>query len=212
MSVERALPELHAPASLSLGPLEVHAFGALVTLAFVVFHLGFVRRARLPRGVGDLLAIAAEGSALVGLFLVLPALEGPASAVGVNATLSTLGAAPFAALGLGAACLATGTPVRAAFDHAALAFAPAMLVARTGCALAHDHLGRASESPLAVRFASGARFDLGALEWLGLLPLVAAVALARRWQPTLARRPGAAALLVVMYYALLRLALAAFAA
>ena len=143
MSVGLVLPELRAPPPLALGPIEVHAFGALVTLAFGVFHLGFVRRARLPRGTGDLLAISTEGAALLGLFLVLPALEGPASAVGVKATLSTLGAAPFAALGLGVACLATGTPVRGAFDHAALAFAPAMLVARTGCALAHDHLGRA---------------------------------------------------------------------
>ena len=211
MTLSAALPELRAPPPLAIGPIEVHAFGALVTLAFGVFHLGFVRRAQLPRGRGDLLAIAAEGSALVGLFLVLPALEGPAGAVGAGATLSTLGAAPFAAVGLGVACLATGAPVRAAFDHAALAFAPAMLVARTACALAHDHLGRASESPLAVRFASGARFDLGALEWLGLAPLVAAVALARLWQPALARRPGTTALLVLVYYALLRLALAGLA-
>lgn len=209
-----SLPELHAPPPLVLGPVQVHAFGALVVLAFVAFHFGFVRRARLPRGVADRLAIAAQGGALLGVLVVLPALSGAAGLAGqpsVEATLSTLGAAPFAALGLALACLATRTPVRPAFDHAALAFAPAMWVARTGCALAHDHLGRASESVLAVRFADGARFDLGVLEWLGLLPLVIAVMLARRGLAGLTRSPGATALLITMYYALLRAALLLFA-
>jgi len=211
LSLAVALPELSAPAALSLGPVEVHAFGALMTLAFIVFHVGFVRRSRLPRGVGDRLAIATEGAALLGLFVVLPALTGAAARVGAQATLSTLGAAPFGALGLLGACLATRTPMRPAFDHAALAFAPALLVARTGCALAHDHLGRASEGLLAVRFADGARFDLGALEWLGLVPLVVAVTLAGRWPQAVLRQQGASALLVVVYYVCLRLALAAFA-
>jgi phosphatidylglycerol---prolipoprotein diacylglyceryl transferase len=45
---------------------------------------------------------------------------------------------------------------------------------RTGCATAHDHPGILSDSWLAVRYPGGARFDLGLLEMLLTLPLMAA--------------------------------------
>ena len=50
------------------------------------------------------------------------------------------------------------------FDVVAFAFAFAWIFGRTGCALAHDHVGIATNSFLAVRFPDGPRYDLGLLE------------------------------------------------
>ena len=46
-------------------------------------------------------------------------------------------------------------------------------IGRLGCALSHDHQGIASNSPLAVQFPKGARFDLGLLEFLYLVCIAA---------------------------------------
>jgi phosphatidylglycerol:prolipoprotein diacylglycerol transferase len=47
---------------------------------------------------------------------------------------------------------------------------------RLGCAVVHDHIGRLSDFPLAVRFPGGARHDLGLYEFLyTLLVLVPAI-------------------------------------
>jgi phosphatidylglycerol:prolipoprotein diacylglycerol transferase len=59
---------------------------------------------------------------------------------------------------------------------------PAWLLGRAGCALVHDHVGIASDSPLAVAFPGGARHDLGVLEflYLGLVVAPVVTVLARR--------------------------------
>ena len=59
------------------------------------------------------------------------------------------------------------------FDIVAFAFAFAWIFGRTGCALAHDHIGIASSSFLAVRFPDGPRFDLGLLELLWTIVICA---------------------------------------
>ena len=65
-----------------------------------------------------------------------------------------------------------------------MAFAWGWPLVRLGCALVHDHLGRASHGPLAVAFPEGGRYDLGVLEWLASVPLLAvALWLARRDPP-----------------------------
>ena len=50
------------------------------------------------------------------------------------------------------------------FDITAYAFAFAWIFGRLGCSLAHDHVGIATGSFLAVRFPGGPRYDLGLLE------------------------------------------------
>lgn len=57
---------------------------------------------------------------------------------------------------------------------------------RMGCAAVHDHIGRPSESLLAVRFPGGARYDLGLLEFL-LTPLLIALVV---WVSRKTSRPG----------------------
>ena len=51
-------------------------------------------------------------------------------------------------------------------DVVAFAFPFAWTLARTGCFLAHDHIGIASTFWLAVRFPEGPHLDLGLIEAL----------------------------------------------
>lgn len=60
----------------------------------------------------------------------------------------------------------TGAQMFAFLDIVAFAFPFAWIFGRLGCALAHDHIGIATQSFLAVRFPDGPRFDLGLLELL----------------------------------------------
>ena len=51
-------------------------------------------------------------------------------------------------------------------DVLAIAFIPLWIFSRLGCFLIHDHLGRYSNSFLAVNFSGGARFDMALFEIL----------------------------------------------
>lgn len=185
------LPELHVDA-FTLGPVRVQPFGLLLLAGLVVAHTVLVRRARglaSPRTVeGFALALGAGalGAGLLGARVQQGALSSLLGAVGALAT--------------GAAYLALRRlPALPSWDAAAEAAAWGWLFARFGCALAHDHLGPPSTSPLAVAFASGPRLDLGLLEWL-LTPLVLLAARAARR----AARPGLVSGAVAVTYALIR--------
>jgi phosphatidylglycerol:prolipoprotein diacylglycerol transferase len=65
----------------------------------------------------------------------------------------------------------TGRQVLALADGIGFGFPFAWIFGRLGCALAHDHLGVASDHWLAVRFPDGPRFDLGLLELLYTIPI-----------------------------------------
>lgn len=67
------------------------------------------------------------------------------------------------------------------FDVAGFVFPFCWVIARAGCALAHDHVGKASMSWIAVRFPSGARLDLGLIEMLFTAALAIAFLLLDRW-------------------------------
>ena len=57
-------------------------------------------------------------------------------------------------------------------DVAGFVFPFSWTIARTGCALAHDHVGAPSTSWIAVRFPEGPRLDLGLIEALFTAGLV----------------------------------------
>src|SRR5207245_1227221 len=67
----------------------------------------------------------------------------------------------------------TGARMFAFMDIVAFAFPFAWIFGRTGCALAHDHIGIASSSFWAVDFPGGPRFDLGLLELFYTLGIAA---------------------------------------
>jgi len=80
--------------------------------------------------------------------------------------------------------------------------APALVMGwvfgRLGCTLVHDHVGRLSDFPLAIRFPGGARHDLGLYELLYtlLVLLPAVLVLVRR-----PRLPGAVIAWLALLYA-----------
>lgn len=80
--------------------------------------------------------------------------------------------------------------------------APALVVGwlfgRLGCTLVHDHVGRPSGFPLAIRFPDGPRHDLGLYELLytALVLLPATLVLLRRPRP-----PGATVAWLALLYA-----------
>jgi phosphatidylglycerol:prolipoprotein diacylglycerol transferase len=88
-------------------------------------------------------------------------------------------------------------------DAAAWGFAHGWPFVRLGCVLIHDHPGRASTSLLAVAFPQGPRLDIGLLEWLLCLILLALVhLLVRRPLP-----PGRLAGWATLFFATGRLGL-----
>jgi phosphatidylglycerol:prolipoprotein diacylglycerol transferase len=90
-------------------------------------------------------------------------------------------------------------PVRLAVAEVLLqALVVGWVFGRLGCAVVHDHIGRLSTFPLAIRFPDGARHDLGLYDMLfTLLVLVPAVVVLNR-KP---RPPGATIACISLLYA-----------
>jgi phosphatidylglycerol:prolipoprotein diacylglycerol transferase len=197
------IPFLVVP-DLWIGPIHVHPFGLALLVAVIAGHTTLVRRARAA-GVGppaavETFAIVLGASALAGSFLAgaIGSPEAPLSPA--TAVTSSIGGFIGGAIGFAAFVAARRADPYAFADLAAYAFPFGWFFARLGCAMAHDHLGVASTSWLAVSFPAGPRFDLGLLEWLctpGLVALV--VLLARR-----PKRPGTIAAAVGLAYPLIR--------
>jgi phosphatidylglycerol:prolipoprotein diacylglycerol transferase len=66
-------------------------------------------------------------------------------------------------------------------DVAGFVFPFCWAIARTGCSLAHDHVGVASTSWIAVRFPTGPRLDLGLIEMLFTAGLAIGFLALDRW-------------------------------
>jgi prolipoprotein diacylglyceryltransferase len=124
------------------GPFTVSAFGLLAACAILSGWLW-------TRRYASLLGLDAEAGSRLARLLVLGGFAG-AAAAGFSSIGGLIGASLTGVVFL----KATGRPLRY-FDAAALAFPSAWILFRAGCALAHDHIGPASSSPLAVRFPGG---------------------------------------------------------
>lgn len=173
------------------GPFTVSAFGLLASAAILT---GWILTRRYATRIG----LDPETGSRLARLLVLGGFAGA-----VAAGFSSIGGLIGAGLTGVAFLKATGRTLRY-FDATALAFPPAWILFRAGCALAHDHIGVASSSLLAVRFPGGPRLDLGLLEMLATIPLAAAfTVLARRGMP-----PGFPSGLLAAAYGGIRLLLA----
>jgi phosphatidylglycerol:prolipoprotein diacylglycerol transferase len=170
------IPYFHVP-SLRLGPLELHAFGALVALGVFVAGRVALRRAEVtgpangvdPEVLRDALPWAL-GAGLVGahllhLFAYHPEeYKGGLSVLRVWDGLSSLGGVLGGLLGLMGFLWRRRQRQLTYLDTLAYGVAPGWTLGRVGCFLAHDHRGRLTEFPLAVKFPTGARHDLGLYE------------------------------------------------
>lgn len=192
------LPYVPQPV-LRVGGLELAAFELLSTGAVVLGHQLAIRRAARQGFAGDpawrivtwTVVAGLIGSHLAALLFYEPhrVLEEPLLLLQLGGGMSSFGGMIGGAAGAWWAMAREGlAPARrlAFLDAVAFAFPFAWVLGRTGCALAHDHLGVASNHWLAVAFPDGGRLDLGLLELLWTL-LLAALWLALDRRP---RRSG----------------------
>lgn len=186
------IPYLPSPEPLSLLGVRLPVFGLLLFASVLAAYAAVLARGRavglggpgeVARFARVLLVAAALGAHTGGILLDrgLAALARPSLFLAAGGSFSS--SAGVAAAGL-AGALYVGVrrlDPRPWADVAAWAFPFGLVVARVGCALAHDHPGRLSSSWLAVRFPGGARLDCGLLELMAAPLLVAlAVVLGRR--------------------------------
>ena len=195
---------MSAASRLLLAPAITLSGASLTAACLLGYVLITLRGRRLPlpprlpeRRAGVLLLSSLLGAHLGGLLSEhgLSVFRTPALLVSSTSPLHSAG-------GFLAAALALSISLRAwrldapdclrLLDLVAFAFPFAWAVARAGCAIAHDHPGRLSSSPLAVSFPDGARLDCGLLELLATPALLLlAVALSRRRGPPPASRDTA---------------------
>jgi phosphatidylglycerol:prolipoprotein diacylglycerol transferase len=169
-----------------LGPFSVHAFGILGASAVLVAFWIILRRARR-------MGIALEEMFQFLCVMYLCGLAGAFFAATImadpRAFLANPGRVFHAPVGIrSAGGLAGGFLSGLAwcayrrlslyetlrrFDILLYAFPAAWMVGRLGCTLAHDHRGLWTTSWIAVRFPEGSRYDLGLIEFLFLIGVVA---------------------------------------
>jgi len=191
------IPYIEIPVH-KIGPIPLDPWGTLVCIGFVVGlemarARGIKTGLQVPDVVDGIVAIVLSGFVIGHVVHVVayhPELlesEGIMSILRIWAGFSSMGG--FLGAVIGAAVFYGVVRKRPFLPHAdavmyGLPFG--WTFGRLGCFTAHDHIGRATTSFLAVRFPWGPRFDLGLLEALWTMVICAAFVLAAR-SP---RRPG----------------------
>ena len=168
-----------------LGPFEIHAYGMMAAIAIVVSGWIIVRRGRRKGFPGqDLFQLwfwmylgAALGAHLFSAVLDdFPRFLAHPSLVLHFHGISSIGAGSVAFIAGLIWCRARRLSLfdgLRLLDIMAFAMPFAWTFGRLGCALAHDHRGLPSTSWIAVRFPAGPRYDLGLIEFLLLLGMLA---------------------------------------
>jgi phosphatidylglycerol:prolipoprotein diacylglycerol transferase len=176
-----------SPPVFHIGALEVRGFGVLACLAILAGYSLALRRARTlgldQRRMSWIFAGGAGAAAVAGHAWSILANESSAGAFEIWRGQSAAGFTAGALLTILLVLWRWGSSGLRYVDALAFAFPFAWTLVRTGCFLAHDHIGVRTGSALGVRFPEGTRFDLGLLEaLLALLASVAAVLFARRFK------------------------------
>ena len=178
---------------LRLGPVAIPAFEVCVFAAVVTGYAVVVRRAVRLGWNRDLafslvlwtILLGFVGSHVFDVLLYQPAAlrQDPLLLFKIWGTMSSFGGllgGIAGALWITRRKQLTGPQIFEFIDIVAFAFPYAWIFGRLGCSLAHDHLGVASTSPLAVNFPGGPRYDLGLLELLFTLAIAALFLLLNR--------------------------------
>ena len=181
---------------LKIGPIALHAFGALVGMALLLGVWMLVRRAErtgMDRIIARDLAVWMAGVGFVGAHMASVLFSKPHAVVESPLILLNLWSGISSYGGLIGGILGgiwflkrrglSPSQIWAYLDLVAFVFPFAWILGRAGCSLAHDHPGIHTASWLAVRYPDGPRYDLGLLEFFYSL-LLAGLFLAlerRRW-------------------------------
>ena len=187
------------------GGHSLAAFGTLVVLGIFAGAWFADRRARAtgvaPAEVpGAILSAVVPGLFLAHLVAVWPQVDRWSVRMLVEFWngMSSFGGLAGAFLGLSVYYWRMRRPWLPMADVLAQALVIGWVFGRLGCTLVHDHIGRPSEFPLAIRFPDGARHDLGLYELLyTLIVLVPAVVVLDR-RP---RAPGTSVAVLALLYA-----------
>ncbi len=158
----------------SFGPFTIHAFGVAVAVALALSYALALYRSR-EFGIG---------STEAGNAFVIGTLSGLSGAwlLAQGRGMSEVGLALGSGLAIGT--MAWRRCSWRMMDLFAHVFLCQMIVARTGCFLAHDHIGRLTSNWIGVQFPDGVRFDLGLLYALSALVCAAVVfVISRRQEP-----------------------------
>ena len=186
------------------GGRSLAVFGTLVAVGLGAGAWFAERRARLagiPPGeiAGAILSAVVPGIIVAHLVAILPHVDrwSPAVLLEFWNGMSSFGGLAGAFIGLSLYYGRARRPWLPTADVLVEALVVGWVFGRLGCTLVHDHIGRRSHFPLAIRFPDGPRHDLGLYELLyTVLVLVPAVVV-------LGRRPRAAgtsvAVLALLY-------------
>lgn len=178
----------------AVGPIQIQVWGLLVALGITLgLFLGYRQAVRRGLNGPAFLDMAAWSllSAIVAsrLFYVLAyssdLLSDPLSVLRIwEGGMSALGAFLGAGLAFWVFCRKEKLPILDYLNVATFGLPWGYAVGRIGCFLIHDHIGRLSDSFLAVAFPGGSRLDLGLIHVLfGLLVGVIFLVLERRNRP-----------------------------
>lgn len=171
---------------LEIAGTKFYAFGALVALALIVGCWVFLRRVRqqhLDSQFAKIFIVAVAGvgyfaSYALKIIIFMPQrfFREPVASLNTGPGIYSFG-------GLVGGLLTAAWLMRRFqispqdrwryLDNLTFAFTCGWIFGRTGCSLAHDHVGILSNSPLAVRFPGGSRYDLGLLELIFTVLLAA---------------------------------------
>jgi phosphatidylglycerol:prolipoprotein diacylglycerol transferase len=187
------LPYVQIP-DLPLGPVTLYPFGMLVATAVLLGYWLARRRAR-AQGLDDVTLAATvnwmllAGFASAHVFEVLvyhpeEVRQDPLVIIKFWAGLSSFGGFLGGATAAVVVLARRRAPILRYCDAIAWGLAPAWIIGRLGCTVAHDHPGRPTSFFLAVRYPDGPRFDLGLYEMPVALLIAATLwLLGRRERP-----------------------------
>lgn len=211
------LPYVHIPDG-HIGPIPIHPFGVLVATGVLIGSSLAVKRGErygIPRQkfesfIGWILVFGFVLSHMLDEVMYRPheVLEHPIQLLKIWAGISSYGGFIGAIVGAFAYKYIKKENILPYLQNVAAVFPVSWIFGRAGCSVAHDHIGRASTSFLAVNFPGGPRFDLGFLELLCTIP----IAILTWWFASKPRRPGEIIGFLALLYAPVRFVLDALRA
>ncbi|GAC1355796.1 MAG: prolipoprotein diacylglyceryl transferase [Polyangiales bacterium] len=211
------LPYVNIPDG-HLGPVPIHPFGVLVATGVLIGTSLMVRRGErygIPRAkfesfISYSLVFGFVLSHVLDELMYRPreALHNPLQLLKIWAGISSYGGIIGGVVGALVYGFVKKEKILPYLEHVGAIFPIAWIFGRSGCSVAHDHIGRESASFLAVNFPGGPRFDLGLLELMATIPIAGLVL----WFASKPRRPGQILALVALVYAPIRFGLDALRA